>query len=71
MRSADLVTPSFARYASPLRLRPGNWAADVFNVWVATIILSEQLQVPVEIVQYADEDVLAKLEKPSTGGTTA
>lgn len=41
----------------PIRLSPGNWGSSVFNIWVATILLNEQLQIPAEIVQYEGEDL--------------
>ena len=41
----------------PVRISVSNWDASVFNVWVATIILSEKLQVPTEIVSYVGDDV--------------
>ena len=40
-----------------MRLSPSDWAASVFNVWVATILLSEQLQLPTKIVQYPGDDL--------------
>ncbi|MDC0526307.1 hypothetical protein OAO87_04815 [bacterium] len=45
------------RVSVPVFLSPGNWESSVFNVWVATILLQEQLQVPAELVQYAGEDL--------------
>ena len=40
-----------------MRLSPSNWGSSVFNVWVATILLNEQLQVPTEVVNYVGEDL--------------
>lgn len=36
----------------PVRLRGANWGAAMMNVWVAQILLAEQLQIPVEIIEY-------------------
>ena len=39
-----------------IRVSPANWLSTLFNVWVVQILLAEQLQIPVQVVQYAGSD---------------
>ena len=35
-----------------VRLRSANWRSALYNVWLAQVVLQEQLQIPVEIIEY-------------------
>ena len=35
-----------------VRLRAGNWMSTFYNVWIAQILLQEQLQIPVDVLEY-------------------
>ena len=39
-----------------VRISPANWVSTLFNAWAVQIILAEQLQIPVEVVQYDGDD---------------
>ena len=44
-RDSSLAQPT-------LRISPHNWLTSIFNVWVAAMLLSEQLQIPTKVVEY-------------------
>ena len=52
--SRDRCRPNVLRHPT-VRLSAGDWPSTLFNVWVAQILLMEQLQIPVEVIEYGPD----------------